>query len=85
MPDRETITSLDGLVNSGENIFALQAHNISSTSSDFTIIPFLSVSLKNDDPDLGVTPPDLLNLNNLSLHTNFKISSAGENISLYDS
>ena len=84
MPDRETITSLDGLVNSGENIFALQAHNISSTSSDFTIIPFLSVSLKNDDPDLGVTPPDLLNLNNLSLHTNFKISSAGENISLYD-
>ena len=84
MPDRVTITSLDGIVNSGENVFTLQAHNISGTSSDFTIIPFLSVSLKNDDPGLGVTPPDLLNLNNLSLHTNFKISSAGENISLYD-
>ncbi len=84
MPDRVTITSLNGIVNSGENVFALQAHNISGTSSDFTIIPFLSVSLKNDDPGLGVIPPDLLNLNNLSLHTNFKISSAGENISLYD-
>ena len=84
MPDRVTITSLDGIVNSGENVFTLQAHNISGTSSDFTIIPFLSVSLKNDDPGLGVTPPDLLNLNNLSLHTNFKISSAGENILLYD-
>ena len=83
-PDRITITNLDGIINSGENIFALQAHNISNTSSDFTIIPFLSVSLNGVDTNLGISPPEILGLNNDNLHTNFKISSTGENLSLYD-
>ena len=39
MPDRITITDLDDIINSGENTFALQSHNVSNTSSDFTIIP----------------------------------------------
>ena len=83
-PDRITITNLDGIINSGENIFALQAHNISNTSSDFTIIPFLSVSLNTVNTDIGISPPEILGLNNDNLHTNFKISSNGENLSLYD-
>ena len=83
-PDRITITNLDGIINSGENIFALQAHNISNTSSDFTIIPFLSVSLNTINTDIGISPPEILGLNNDNLHTNFKISSNGENLSLYD-
>ena len=84
MPDRITITDLDDIINSGENTFALQAHNVSNTSSDFTIIPFLSVSLNGSDTNLGVTPPEILGLNSDVLHTNFKISSSGENLSLYD-
>jgi len=83
-PDRITISNFDGIINSGENIFALQAHNISNTSSDFTIIPFLSVSLNTVNTDLGISPPEILGLNNDNLHTNFKISSNGENLSLYD-
>ena len=83
-PDRITITNFDGIINSGENIFALQAHNISNTSSDFTIIPFLSVSLNTNNTDIGISPPEILGLNNDNLHTNFKISSNGENLSLYD-
>ena len=83
-PDRITITNFDGIINSGENIFALQAHNISNTSSDFTIIPFLSVSLNTVNTDIGISPPEILGLNNDNLHTNFKISSNGENLSLYD-
>ena len=83
-PDRITITNFDGIINSGENIFALQAHNISNTSSDFTIIPFLSVSLNSNNTDIGISPPEILGLNNDNLHTNFKISSNGENLSLYD-
>ena len=83
-PDRITITNFDGIINSGENIFALQAHNISNTSSDFTIIPFLSVSLNTINTDIGISPPEILGLNNDNLHTNFKISSNGENLSLYD-
>ena len=83
-PDRITISNLAEIMNSGENIFSLQAHNISNTSSDFTIIPFLSVSLSDSDNDLGISPPELLGLNNDNLHTNFKISSSGENLTLYD-
>ena len=83
-PDRITISNFDGIINSGENIFALQAHNISNTSSDFTIIPFLSVSLNTVNTDIGISPPEILGLNNDNLHTNFKISSNGENLSLYD-
>ena len=83
-PDRITITNFDGIINSGDNIFALQAHNVSNTSSDFTIIPFLSISLKDNNSDIGILPPEILGLNNDNLHTNFKISSEGENLSLYD-
>ena len=83
-PDRITITNFDGIINSGDNIFALQAHNVSNTSSDFTIIPFLSISLKDNNSDIGISPPEILGLNNDNLHTNFKISSEGENLSLYD-
>ena len=83
-PDRITISNLEDIINSGENIFSLQAHNVSNTSSDFTIIPFLSVSLSDSDNDIGISPPEILGLNNDNLHTNFKISSSGENLTLYD-
>ena len=83
-PDRITITNLSNILNDGDNIFSIQAHNISNTSSDFTIIPFLSISLKNPNNDLGINPPSILGLNNINLHTNFKLSSSGETLSLYD-
>ena len=52
-PDRITISNLEGIINSGENIFSLQAHNVSNTSSNGQIdyIPFLSVSLSDSDND----------------------------------
>ena len=83
-PDRITISDIDDIINEGENIFSVQAHNISNTSSDFTIIPFLSVSLKSPDNNLGINPPEILGLDDTNLHTNFKISSGGETLSLYD-
>ena len=83
-PDRITISDVDDILNDGENIFSVQAHNISNTSSDFTIIPFLSVSLKSPDNNLGINPPEILGLDDANLHTNFKISSGGETLSLYD-
>jgi hypothetical protein len=66
----------------GENILAIQAHNISSTSTDFTIIPFLS-AIYSTPNDSGIDPPGILNLlNDNPLHTNFKISSNSETLIL---
>ena len=42
MPDRFTISDFSSILVEGENVLAIQAHNISTWSSDFTIIPFLS-------------------------------------------
>ncbi|MCP4152294.1 MAG: hypothetical protein GY757_31440, partial [bacterium] len=54
-----------------------------SSSSDFTIIPFLSAFYAGTSTE-GILPPDLLQLPNRSLHTNFKISSGGETLYLFE-
>ena len=42
VPERFLITDFSSILNNGENILTIQAHNVSSNSSDLTIIPFLS-------------------------------------------
>jgi hypothetical protein len=83
LPDRFLITDFIPILNEGENVLSIQAHNISSFSSDFTIIPFLSV-VYSSPTGIGVPPPAILNLTSNNLHTNFKISSDSEIISLTD-
>ena len=65
------------------NILSIQAHNVSDTSSDLTIIPFLT-AIFTTETDQGIVPPDVLQFasENTSLHTDFKISSSGETIYL---
>ena len=67
----------------GENVLAIQIHNISETSSDLLLYPFLTAgSTVNDNRKLS----DLLGLKPVSntkyLHTNFSISADGEPIFL---
>jgi len=64
----------------GDNILAIQVHNHSTTSSDLTAIPFLSVG----SSELPTTPlHDFLIQPPLELlHTNFKVKSSGELILL---
>lgn len=81
IPDRFLINDFSSIINEGENVLSIQAHNISPNSSDFTLIPFLSVVYSNAN-DIGTTPPDILNLASNNLHTNFKISSDAEIVSL---
>jgi hypothetical protein len=67
----------------GQNVIAIQAHNVSSTSSDMTIIPFLTV--KYNQAILAPTEvPEILGYASNEIHTNFKISS-DETIFLYNS
>ena len=80
-PDRFLITNPINLLIDGENILTIQGHNISNTSSDFTIIPFLSAVFSTPN-NLGVLPPEILGLNSDNLHTNFKISSNSETLTL---
>jgi hypothetical protein len=79
-PERFLISDFSSFLNEGENILTIQAHNISPGSSDFTIIPFLSADFSTPN-NSGIEPPAILGLTN-NLHTNFKISSSSETVSL---
>ncbi|NQV50150.1 MAG: CotH kinase family protein [Candidatus Marinimicrobia bacterium] len=64
----------------GYNVLAIQVHNQSSSSSDLTALPFLSLgqfeSTGESLPEYLIIPGDQ------QIHTNFKLSSSGEHIYL---
>jgi len=76
------IADLHNLLVVGSNVFAAQVHNVSSGSSDLSLIPFLTamrpaVNTIRPDPRLeipGFHP----------LHTNFKLKAEGESLVLTD-
>ncbi|MCK5908310.1 MAG: chitobiase/beta-hexosaminidase C-terminal domain-containing protein, partial [Flavobacteriales bacterium] len=82
-PDRFVIDNPQSLLNNGDNVLSIQLHNISNTSSDMTLIPFLS-AIYSEDVTEGTTPPSILGLSNGKLHTSFKISSKSETLTLSD-
>ena len=63
----------------GENVFAARIHNVSETSSDLLLIPFLTIGTTQPGSD---KPDEVLNLTEKTtakyLHTNFSLSSDGE-------
>ena len=65
------------LLQNGENVLAIEVHNVSSGSSDLTINPFLSLGYKSI-PANTREKVDFLTFQNSYLHTNFKLSSSGE-------
>lgn len=80
-PERFLIADFKSILNEGDNILSIQAHNISSNSSDFTIIPFLSAVFSSQN-NSGIEPPAILDLKKNNFHTNFKISSSSETLIL---
>ncbi|UCH13968.1 MAG: CotH kinase family protein [Bacteroidales bacterium] len=82
-PERFDIDLSGGLLQNGTNVLAIEVHNVSATSSDFTAIPFLTVG------GPGITPGYVAGILNLIdetyLHTNFKISSSGDSLILTSS
>lgn len=69
------------LLKNGKNVLAIQLHNHSLSSSDLTLIPFLTLALKNK-PENARGISEHLDLKNPQLHTNFKIDADGEQIIL---
>jgi hypothetical protein len=63
----------------GENILAIEVHNASSSSSDLTCIPYLSIGSLQKTAEV---PPSILELNNPVPHLNFKINASGDSLYL---
>lgn len=82
-PERFIIDNADTILTEGDNVLAIQLHNFNATSSDLTLIPFLS-AIFSEDTTIGISPPELLKLQDGELHTNFKISSSSEDLYLTD-
>ncbi|NPD45335.1 MULTISPECIES: CotH kinase family protein [unclassified Lentimicrobium] len=80
-PDQFDVENPLDLLNDGENVLAIQVHNQESSSSDLTLIPFLSIGYSSNHP-IGIQPPAILNLSPVALHTNFKLSADGETLTL---
>lgn len=83
LPERFTLDNPQGLLRNGENVLCVQVHNVSNNSSDMSLVPFLS-AIYNGPTNDGGEPDVLFPLPAGSLHTDFKIASAGETIYLLD-
>ena len=65
------------LLQSGRNLLAIEVHNYGASSSDMSIIPFLSLGYStHKEGSRGVNP--VLKIPASNLHTNFKIKASGE-------
>ena len=65
----------------GENVLALQGYNTSSTSSDFSLIPFLTIGATNYAYTDVVS---FIQIKEGALHTHFKIKNEGEGLFLFN-
>jgi hypothetical protein len=68
---------------SGDNTLAVEVHNYNTSSSDLSCIPFLTLGY-NSEIDNATEPHQLMVLPSSYLHTNFKLSSNGEDLILSD-
>ncbi|MCF8361952.1 MAG: CotH kinase family protein [Prolixibacteraceae bacterium] len=66
----------------GENILSIQGYNVSTTSSDFSLIPFLTIGSSGFRNDSVESFMDVKGQPQ-SFHTNFKITSDGESVYLF--
>ncbi|MFC2084114.1 CotH kinase family protein [Bacteroidota bacterium] len=82
-PDGFYLNAFMDILNEDENILAIQVHNYNNQSSDLTLIPFFTIGL-NEPPQNPNGTPGVLELRGHLLHTNFKISSTGESIYIFN-
>ncbi len=64
-----------GLIREGENVLAVQVHNTSKTSSDLTLIPYLSLGWEASAPDYSAIPAEIRDDFSRPLHTNFRLAA----------
>ena len=80
-PERFDVSDFIYLLTEGTNTLAIEGHNTSASSSDMSLIPFLTLGkIEYDDP--SESPSDELILGNSAMHTSFKLKADGEIIIL---
>ncbi len=82
-PERYDIEDFYSILNEGENVLAVQVHNVQLYSSDMTLIPFLTFEM-NGMPEDSRGPAEILGFVIPNIHTNFKLNSSGEELCLYN-
>ncbi len=70
-------------ITNGINILAVEVHNNDSLSDDMTCRPYLTFAIK-DNSTFYINPPAWFNAGNSWMHTNFKLSGAGETVLISD-
>lgn len=69
------------VLQNGRNVLAIEVHNYDAASSDMSLLPYLSLGHSNPDASSRPAAPEL-HLPEAVLHSNFKIASSGEDLSL---
>jgi len=82
-PEEYRIQDFQSLLQDGENVLAVQVHNVQVYSSDMSLIPFLTLEM-NIVPENPRGPAEILGFTIPALHTNFKLNSSGEVLCLYN-
>lgn len=77
-PEEFNIENFKDLLIEGDNILAVQVHNVSAGSSDMTAIPYLTLVTSTGISDF----PDELAFPLSEIHTNFRLSSEGDSLFL---
>ncbi|MFY9150422.1 MAG: CotH kinase family protein [Prolixibacteraceae bacterium] len=79
-PEKFDVENPASILKNGENILTVQVHNVNTTSSDLSAIPFLTVGTATKPASQQLVP--LLNMGQHEFHTNFRISGDGESVYL---
>lgn len=79
-PENYIITNPGAFLVEGVNVIAIQGHNNGSSSSDFSLIPMLTLGLRGAGYIDNL--PAYIKLTGNKLHANFKISNEGETLIL---
>ena len=80
LPENYIISNPRSFLVEGKNIIAVQGHNSSSTSTDLSLIPMLTIG--RNVTEMNDSVPGYIKLRGRKLHTNFKIKGEGETLIL---
>lgn len=81
-PERFVIENPDVILQNGENILAVQVHNVNPSSSDLTAIPFLTGVYERQSFE-GSPTAEVLDLKDQLFHTNFKLAAEKETVYVF--
>lgn len=82
-PELFDINDFLSLLKNGENTLAIEVHNYGTSSSDMTIIPFLSFGY-DQTPANSLGSLEILDLPVSYFHSNFNLKNSGETIMIFD-